>query len=76
VIAVDISALVAIGLNEPEPDQFLSVIRDFLLLYKGNDFSETDLRPAVAKLPGESVIRSGGLTPPPSWPDSTPYALN
>jgi ribonuclease VapC len=28
VIAVDTSALVAIGLNEPERDQFLTVIRD------------------------------------------------
>ncbi len=30
----------------------LAKVRDLPLLYKGNDFAETDLRPAVAKLSG------------------------
>ncbi len=61
-IAVDTSALVAIGLIEPEREVVLAAIRDSrkalistvsvvetkMVLFKGNDVAETDLRPVVA----------------------------
>ena len=43
-IAADTSALVAIALGEPERELFLETI--LAALFKGNDFSHTDLTPA------------------------------
>jgi uncharacterized protein with PIN domain len=51
-IAIDTSAITAIVFNEPERFSYaLAKVRGLPLLYKGNDFAETDLRPVVPNLP-------------------------